>query len=57
MAQQTIVITGNPISGFAFYGPWSERGDAIDWAQAEVEADWWIASLNPARPEEAGQDD
>lgn len=46
-----IVVTGNPIDGLAFYGPFlDDDGNAAgDWAAANLAgADWWIAPLYEA---------
>jgi len=45
-----IVITGNPISGFDFVGPFSDPATAIDCAERDLsssEIDWWISKLKP----------
>lgn len=44
-----IVITGNPVDGFQYYGRFSDEPAAIDWADENLsEEDWWIAELiNP----------
>lgn len=44
----TIIVQGNPVDGFAHYGPFPNRQSAIDWADgpnSEVTFDWWIAPL------------
>lgn len=46
-----IIITGNPIDGLFFYGPFPSRPAAIQWAEAEQDGqDWWLGSLE--RPED-----
>jgi hypothetical protein len=42
----TIVVTGNPIDGFTFYGPFDVRDDATEWIET-VNDDCWLADLNP----------
>jgi hypothetical protein len=43
-----IVVTGNPIDGFAYHGPFDTFEDAEEWAQnAGVMGDWWITDLLP----------
>jgi hypothetical protein len=43
-AEKMITVTGNPVDGFKFYGPFIDVEDAQ--AQGEVgDADWWIADL------------
>jgi hypothetical protein len=42
-----IVITGNPMSGFTYYGPFANRAVAHAWANDILGAnDWWIAPLS-----------
>lgn len=40
-----IVITGNPVYGFKFFGPYPTRDDAIEAGQWFDNADWWVAPL------------
>lgn len=42
-----IVISGNPIDGCSFYGPFKTRDQANDWADRNVanEYDWWVTNL------------
>jgi len=40
-----IIVTGNPIDGFSFHGPFSDRNDAIEWAE-ELDPDWWVVELD-----------
>lgn len=41
-----IVITGNPVQGFFFYGPFQSETEAVDWAEREQsDFEWWIAPL------------
>jgi len=41
-----ILITGNPIDGLFFYGPYKTSEDAVTAAEREnIGADWWIAPL------------
>lgn len=44
-----IVITGNPVDGHYFCGPFPARStDASDWANREHDGqDWWVAKLYP----------
>ena len=47
-----MVITGNPVQGFDFFGPFDDPQQAVDWAADLIEADWWVAELtSPARYE------
>jgi hypothetical protein len=50
-ADLPIVITGNPIDGFAHFGPFPGFVEAREWAEAAKLADpWWAAGLTPAGP-------
>jgi hypothetical protein len=41
---KVITVTGNPVDGFRFFGPFTDMVDAQ--AQGEVgDADWWVADL------------
>lgn len=40
----TIVICGNPVDGFFFYGPFACAADAVEWADAEGQ-EYHIARL------------
>lgn len=47
-----IIISGNPIDGMTYYGPFADDeiylaiDDMMD--RSEIEGDWWVASLVPA---------
>lgn len=42
-----ILVTGNPVDGLSFYGPFDEIADeTLD----KFEGDWWIADLNEIEP-------
>ena len=44
-----IIITGNPVDGFEYLGPFGTEGDAINHAEcslADDNIDWWTASLS-----------
>lgn len=40
-----IVITGNPVDGFAYHGPFESEEEAQEWAENECQDDWWVAPL------------
>ena len=43
-----VIITGNPIDGLNFFGPFANRDDAIRWGENHnKEADWWLADVTP----------
>lgn len=43
-----VVVFGNPIDGFEFWGPFATSEAAMAYAQAEADHDFWIATLNTA---------
>ena len=41
-----LVIVGDPVDGFAYYGPFADADEATEWAEQEVtEQSWWLADL------------
>lgn len=43
-----IVITGNPVEGLFFYGPFNDEACAVEWATRHHDGqDWWVTRLNP----------
>lgn len=41
-----IIVTGNPIDGFEFFGLFEKETDGIDWASKQFDdRDWWLASV------------
>lgn len=57
--QPTLLITGNPVDGFFFYGPFAVAPDAIEWAERNhSDQEWWSAPLiDPDRYEQENGDD
>lgn len=56
--QQAILITGNPIDGLTFVGPFDTRDEAIEFGQVNAEGgDWWIANLEPPENENLWPDE
>lgn len=46
--QQWVIVAGNPVEGFAMYGPFKDRDDAVIAAEdSRLGGDWWIAELEP----------
>ena len=41
-----IVVTGNPVDGFAFYGPITKSEAAERDFGSEISSDWWIVELD-----------
>jgi len=44
MERKHIAITGNPIEGFHFIGPFPNKRQAELWIE-EAEGDWWTAPI------------
>lgn len=44
-----IVIVGNPVDGFSYYGPFEDRETAIKYAERNFRnsGDWWVHDLMP----------
>ncbi len=40
-----IVIAGNPVDGFSFYGPYSTHDEACEWGERANGEEWWVAAL------------
>ena len=40
-----IVVAGDPVYGFEFYGPFRTLPDALEWADEHLDTDWWAAPL------------
>lgn len=40
-----IVVSGNPVDGLYFFGPFNNSEEAIEWAEQSREGEWWIAPL------------
>lgn len=51
MTNQHILVIGNPISGFAYEGPYNDFDDARE-AGESVGDDWWVAPLHDPEPNE-----
>ena len=50
---QYIVITGNPVDGFTYTGPFDTFDEAHCWAtEFQTGDDWWIARLRPQSTED-----
>lgn len=43
-----ILISGTPIDGFSYYGPFDTPGEAHDFAEniEENQAEYWVAIIN-----------
>lgn len=58
---KTILVTGNPVDGFQFVGPFEDSDDAVRYAEDEEHRDteWWLGDLESPeeRAEPAPQED
>lgn len=41
-----IIVTGNPVDGFEYHGPFNTEDSAIEWADTFIEDEWWLAHLD-----------
>ena len=48
-----IIITGNPVQGFTYQGPFTGRDVASDYGEYITDTDWWLAELLEPMPKEA----
>jgi hypothetical protein len=42
-----IIVTGNPVNGFGYIGPFVDRDDAVRYSDCLMDLDWWVAEVNP----------
>lgn len=40
-----LLIQGNPVDGFQYIGPFSNRDEAIEAGEELKTGDWWIAEI------------
>jgi hypothetical protein len=42
-----LIVRGNPVIGFTYWGPFDDSADAVAWADENitVEYDWWLTEL------------
>jgi hypothetical protein len=51
MIQRHMVITGNPVDGFFYYGPFEDHDHALGYAEVEHDGqDYWITPLQHVPP-------
>lgn len=55
METQYVVITGDPLLGFNFIGPFDSLEDADSWAENKLGGDWWLTHLE--NPEDQSAED
>ena len=44
MTHRFVVITGNPVQGFFFYGPFRSEGKAMVWAAKNQDQQHWLVA-------------
>lgn len=46
--QQYIIVSGNPIIGFKYTGPFADSCTALEWADENIanEYDYWLVTLS-----------
>lgn len=43
---RALVITGNPVDGFEYIGPFDDTETAVEWCQDMFDdEDWWVTEL------------
>jgi len=40
-----VVVTGNIVDGFTFYGPFPDADEAAQWAERELRGLDWVAAI------------
>lgn len=40
-----IIVAGDPVDGFKYFGPYMSRDDALSEAQRHKDDSWWIVPL------------
>jgi hypothetical protein len=48
-----IIVTGNPVDGFRYIGPFGNAEEAVEWAEhVDLEPDWWVAEVRVPNDDE-----
>jgi hypothetical protein len=42
-----IVLWGSPVDGFDPIGPFPSHAVATEWAETNLDKDWWVLTLTP----------
>ena len=45
LAVSYIVVSGNPVNGFSYFGPFIDAGAALAWAKDAIAEAWWVTKL------------
>jgi hypothetical protein len=52
-----ILIVGNPMDGFSYFGPFESVEDAIEYGEKNfAEDEWWVSELNKEVYDDAEND-
>jgi hypothetical protein len=51
-----VIVSGNPIDGFSFYGPFLNASEANNWGDSEMNAnsEWWVSDMTPQEKRRKG---
>lgn len=49
-----IIVTGNPVDGHEYVGPFQSAAEAMEYADRFVGSAWWIATIDPPAMETRG---
>ncbi len=41
-----IVITGSPVAGFDYIGPFEDSEDAVEFGETSLVGEWWLGHLD-----------
>lgn len=45
---QWIIVAGNPVGGFLFFGPFTNSSEALEWTETNdrlIDPYWWLVQL------------
>jgi hypothetical protein len=51
VSKKAIIVTGNPVDGLQFHGPFESNEEAIRYAEVAFDEEWWVTSLEPINSE------
>ncbi len=44
-----IIVTGNPLDGFRFIGPFATPNEAVEWATDHCTQEWWVTNVESSK--------
>jgi len=55
---RSIIVAGNPVDGFKFYGPFDDTGSANEWADDNIRNEDWVVGglIAPAAATDGGDE-